>query len=66
MGRDKHTAHGTPANQRNHNPHQIRIPVQAAALEQIRALAAIPLEHRPQPHRHKGRVSVHQSRRTAQ
>jgi hypothetical protein len=60
------TAHGTPANQRNNNPHQIRIPVQTRTLEQVRTLTPVPLEHGPKPHRHRSRISIHQPSRPAQ
>lgn len=62
----KLTRHRTPAHQRNNDPHQIRIPIQTRALEQVRTLAPIPLQHAPQCHRHKRRIPIHQSSRPAQ
>lgn len=60
------TRHWAPTNQRNNNPHQIRIPIQTTALEQIRTLTPIPLQDAPQPRGHKRRIPIHQPRRTTQ
>jgi hypothetical protein len=60
------TSHRTPTHKRHHNPHQIRIPIKTTTLQQIRALTPIPLQHRPQRHRHRTRVPIHQARRAAQ
>jgi hypothetical protein len=60
------TADRTPTNQRNNNPHQVGIPVQAPALEQIRALAAVPLQHAPQPDGHQRGIAIDEAGGAAQ
>jgi hypothetical protein len=55
------TANRTPAHQRHDNPHQIGIAIQAATLKQVRALAAIPLQHTPQPDGHQRRIPVYEA-----
>jgi hypothetical protein len=60
------TANRTPTDQRNNNPHQVGIPVQTSALEQIRALAPVPLQHAPQPNGHERGISVDEPRGAAQ
>ena len=60
------TRDGTPAHQRDDNPHQIRVPVQTRALQEIRTLTPIPLQHAPKPHRHQPRIPIHQPRGTTQ
>jgi hypothetical protein len=55
------TTPGTPCHQRHCNPNQIRIPIETRTLEQIRTLAPIPLQHRPQPHGHNPRIPIHQA-----
>lgn len=48
----------TPANQRDGNPHQIRVPVQRPALDQIRRRAPEPAQRAPQRDREHARVAV--------
>ena len=68
IGRDQHrlTIDGAYARNRHGNPNQIRIPIQTQALQQIRTLAPIPLQHGPQPRRHHPRIPIHQPRGAAQ
>lgn len=60
------TVDGAPADQSHRDPNQVRISVQTNALEQIGALATIPLEYGPQPRRHHSCVSIHHARTSAQ
>lgn len=66
MGHSRLTVDRAYTRHRNRNPHQIRIPIKTEALQKIRALTPIPLQHRPQPARHNSRVPIHQPRSPAQ
>lgn len=55
-----------PADQRDGDPDEVRVAVECPALNQIRAGAAEPPQHRPERDRDHACVAVHQARRAGE